>query len=121
MRCPIGLTNSPANFQRFMEYVFSDHIFVIILVYLDDLLVYSRCVGEHLDRLEVMLELLRKHGLRLKPSKCHILKPQVKYLVFVVSKEGISTDPEKKSGSPGMANPTYCKRRQRIFCILFIV
>lgn len=95
VRCPMGLTNSPATFQRFMEHVFSDHIFVTLLVYLDDLLLFSKTVGEHLEKLETVLELLRKHGLKLKPSKCHILKPEVKYLGFVVSKKGISTDPEK--------------------------
>lgn len=94
VRCPMGLSNSPATFQRFMEYVFSDQIFVTLLVYLDDL-VFARSVDEHLDRLEGMLRLLRKHGLKLKPSKCHILKPQVRYLGFVISKEGITTDPEK--------------------------
>ncbi|XP_063843977.1 uncharacterized protein LOC135090825 [Scylla paramamosain] len=80
VRCPMGLSNSPATFQRFMEYVFSDQVFVTLLVYLDDLLVFARSVDEHLDRLEGMLKLLRKHGLKLKPSKCHILKPQVRYL-----------------------------------------
>ena len=95
VRCPMGLSNSPATFQRFMEYVFSDQIFVTLLVYLDDLLVFARSVDEHLDRLEGMLKLLRKYGLKLKPSKCHILKPQVRYLGFIISKEGINTDPEK--------------------------
>ena len=95
VRCPMGLTNSPATFQRFMEHVFSDHIFVTLLVYLDDLLLFSKSLDEHFDKLELVFELLRKHGLKLKPSKCHILQPEVKYLGFIVSKEGISTDPEK--------------------------
>lgn len=97
IRCPMGLTNSPATFQRFMENVFSDHIFVTLLVYLDDLLLFSKSVDEHVERLEVVFRLLKKYGLKLKPSKCHILQPQVKYLGFVLSKEGISTDPEKIS------------------------
>lgn len=64
--CPMGLSNSPATFQRFMEHVFSDQMFVTLLVYLDDL-VFARSVDEHLVRLEGML--------KLKPSKCHILEP----------------------------------------------
>ena len=95
VRCPMGLTNSPATFQRFMEYVFTDNIFVTMLVYLDDLLIFSKDVEEHFDRLQVVFELLRKHGLKLKPSKCHLLKSQVKYLGYIISKEGVSTDPEK--------------------------
>ena len=68
-----------------MEKVFSGHIFVTLLVYLDDLLLFSKSAGEHGERLEVVFKLLRKYGLKLKLSKCHILQPQVKYLGFVVS------------------------------------
>ena len=109
VRCPMGLTNSPATFQRFMEHVFSDHIFVTLLVYLDDLLLFSKNVGEHVEKLETVLELLRKHGLKLKPSKCHILKPEVKYLGFVVSRKGISTDPEKISAVTEWPKPCTVK------------
>ncbi len=90
----MGLTNAPATFQRFMEYVFTDNIFVTMLVYLDDFLIFSRNVEEHFDRLQVVFELLRKYGLKLKPSKCY-LKSQVKYLGYIMSKEVFSTDPEK--------------------------
>lgn len=95
VRCPMGMTNSPATFQRFMEYVFSDQIFVTLLVYLDDLLVFSHSEEEHLERMGTVLGLLEKHGLKLKPSKCYLLTPQVKYLGFVISRNGIGTDPEK--------------------------
>ena len=67
----MGLSNSLATFQRFMEKVFSDHIFVTLLVYLDDLL-SSKGVDEHVEKLEVVFKLLQKYGLKLKPSKCHI-------------------------------------------------
>ena len=95
IRCPMGLTNSPATFQRFMEYVFSDYIFITLLIYLDDILVFSRTLGEHLERLETVFQRLQKYGLKLKPSKCHLLKPEVRYLGFIVSQEGIKSDPEK--------------------------
>ncbi len=91
----MGLTNAPATFLLFMEYMFTDNISVTMLVYLDDLLIFSRNVEEHFDRLQVVFELLRKYGLKLKPFKCHLLKSQVKYLGYIMSKEGVSTDPEK--------------------------
>ena len=72
IRCLMGLTNSPATFQRFMEKVLSDHIFVTLLVYLDDLL-FSKGVDEHIEKLEVVFKLSQKYGLKLKPSKCHVL------------------------------------------------
>lgn len=75
VRCAMGLTNSPATFQRFMEYVFSGYIFVTLLVYVDDLLVFAPTLGEHLNRVEQMLGLLQKHGLKLKPSMCQLLTP----------------------------------------------
>ena len=65
------------------------------LLYLDDLLLFSKGVDENVEKLEVVFKLLQRYGLKLKPSKCHILQSQVKYLGFVVSKGGISTDPEK--------------------------
>lgn len=74
LRCPMGLTNTPATFQVLMEHVFSDYIFVTLFVYLDDLdgmLLFSKSVEEHLERLEAMLGLLQKHGLKLKPSVSH--------------------------------------------------
>lgn len=69
-----------------MNYVFSDKIFVTLLVYLYDLLVFVHSVQEHLTRMEVVLGLLQKHGFKLKPSKCYILVPQIKYLGFVFAK-----------------------------------
>ena len=95
VRCPMGLTNSPATFQRFMEYVFSDYIFITLLIYLDDILVFSKTLEEHIERIETVFQRLLKYGLKLKPSKCHLLKPEVRYLGFIVSQEGIKSDPEK--------------------------
>lgn len=120
-RCPMGLSNSPATFQRFMEHVFSYQIFVTLLVYLDDLLVFAQSVDEHLDRLEGMLKLLREHWLKLKPSKCHILEPQVRYLGFVISQEGIKTDPEKIRAVQEWPTPCTVKEVRRFvaFCSFY--
>ena len=65
------------------------------LCYIDDVLVYSRTPSEHLARLELVFDRLRTAHLRLKVKKCHFFRPEVVYLGHVVSRNGISTDPEK--------------------------
>ena len=94
-RMPFGLTNAPATFQRLMSTAFGDMNFNSVLLYLDDIIVFSATVEEHVSRLSKVFTRLREHGLKLKPSKCHLLQNSVKYLGHVVSAEGISTDPDK--------------------------
>ena len=67
---PFGLTNAPATFQRLMESCMSDLYLNYCLLYLDDIVVYSRTYEEHLIRLEAVFKRLRKGGLKLKPGKC---------------------------------------------------
>lgn len=94
-RMPFGLMNAPATFQRLMNTVLGDLNLSEVLIYLDDVIVFSDSIEEHVARLKHVFHRLRKHGLKLKPSKCHLLLEQVKYLGHVVSKEGIQTDPDK--------------------------
>ena len=94
-RMPFGLTNAPATFQRLMATIFGDMNFDSVLLYLDDIIVFSATVEEHVTRLSKVFSRLREHGLKLKPSKCHLLWSSVKYLGHVVSADGISTDPDK--------------------------
>lgn len=68
-RMPMGLKNSPATFQRLMFIVFGDMNIEKLLIYLDDLIVFSKTFDEHLERLQQVFDRLRKHGLKLKPSK----------------------------------------------------
>lgn len=67
----------------------------IALIYLDDVLVYSRTFDEHLQHLRLVLERFRESGLNLKPSKCHFGQKQVNYLGHVITSEGIQPDPAK--------------------------
>ena len=94
-RMPFGLMNAPATFQRLMNTVFGDMHLSELLIYLDDVIIFSSTLEEHLKRLEHVFTRLRQHGLKLKPSKCHFLRKEVKYLGHVVSEEGVATDPEK--------------------------
>ena len=92
---PFGATNGPATFQRLMDLTMVGLNHRILLVYLDDIILMSRTVLEHLDRLVIMLDSLRAAGLKLKPNKCSLLQTSVHVLGHVVSGDGISTDPEK--------------------------
>lgn len=94
-RMPFGLCKAPATFQRLMGVVLGDLTFETLLVYLDDIIVFSSDFDTHCERLEVVFNRLRQHGLKLKPSKCHILRPKVKYLGHIISARGIQVDQEK--------------------------
>ncbi len=96
-RMPFGLCNAPATFQRLMQAIMSDLVFQMVLVYLDDVLVYSSTFEGHLVRLETVLQRLREAGLKVKVEKCHFLQSEVKFLGHVVSAQGVSTDPDKVS------------------------
>ena len=67
---PFGLTNAPATFQTLMNQILRPYIDKFVLVYLDDILVYSNSEEEHLEHLRLVLEALRKHKLYARPKKC---------------------------------------------------
>ena len=94
-RMPFGLNNAPATFQRLMQNIFRDDLLRVLLVYLDDIVVYSSTISEHLQRLEHVLLKLKENGLKIEPEKCQFFKKSVKYLGHVVSAEGVATDPAK--------------------------
>ena len=92
---PFGLCNSPATFQRLMENVMSGLTKKSCMVYIDDVLVIGQTFAEYLANLKEVFMRLQAAGLRLKSSKCFFRTNKVVYLGFVVSREGISADPEK--------------------------
>ena len=91
---PFGLCNSGATFQRLMDLVMSGLHLDICLVYLDDIVVYTRSAEEHLQRLEVVFQRLLEAGLKIKPLKCSFFRRSVSFLGHV-SEDGIETDSEK--------------------------
>ena len=96
-RMPFGLTNAPATFQRLMESCMGDLHLSYCLLYLDDIVIYSKTYEDHLVRLEAVLQKLKDAGLKLSPSKCNFLQKKIKYLGHMISEQGISVDPEKVS------------------------
>ena len=94
-RMPFGLCNAPATFQRLMESCLGDLHLQWCIIYLDDIIVFSKTPEEHIERLRGVFEKLSSAGLKLKPSKCEFFKAEINYLGHVVSKEGIRTDDKK--------------------------
>ena len=90
-----GLTNAPAVFMDLMNRVFRPYVDQFVVVFIDDILVYSKDRENHDTHLRVLLETLRKEQLYAKLSKCEFLLNEVSFLGYIVSKEGIRVDPKK--------------------------
>ena len=101
-----GLCNAGATFQRLMDLVTVGLHLEVCLVYLDDIVVYSRTEEEHLQRLGAVFARLRDAGLKLKPEKCMLFQRSVTFLGHVISAEGIATDPEKTAVVTSWPAPT---------------
>ena len=104
-RMPFGLCNAPGTFQRLMERIFGDQSLQSVLLYLDDVIVFSSSIEQHLQRLEMVLSRLQQKGLKAKLSKCHFFRKEVQYLGHRVSREGVATDPEKFSAVENWRRP----------------
>ena len=76
------------------------------IIYLDDIIVFSRTPEEHIHRLRAVFEKLKAAGLKLKSSKCDFFKKEIKYLGHVVSEQGVSTDPDKIKAVTEWPQPT---------------
>ena len=92
---PFGLTNAPATFMDLMHRVFQPYLDQFVVVFVDDILIYSEFEDEHEDHLRVVLQVLRGHQSYAKFSKCEFWLSEVKLLGHVVSTSGVSVGPEK--------------------------
>ena len=90
-----GLCNAPSTFTRLMQMTFSDILWKIVVLYLDDIICHSKTFEEQFLNLELVFERLRKAGLKLNPSKCHLFQRQVTFLGHTISEFGIGTSPSK--------------------------
>ena len=104
-RMPFGLINGPAVFHRFIDNVMSGLKWSVCMVYMDDVLVYSKTFGEHLAALEAVFARIDENGLRFKAKKCYIGVHEVKFLGHVVCRDGIKPDPDKTKAIREMPVP----------------
>ncbi|KAL5541347.1 hypothetical protein UlMin_045674 [Ulmus minor] len=92
---PFGLTNAPAAFMDLMNRVFKEFLDKFVIVFIDDILIYSKTKEEHEEHLRITLRTLEEHKLYAKFSKCEFWLDKVHFLGHVVSKDGVSVDPAK--------------------------
>ena len=85
---PFGLTNEPTSIMCTMNSIFSKYLDKFVLVFKDDILVYSKSKEEHKEHLRIVLRVLREHQLYANFSKCVFYKPQIQYLGHIISKKG---------------------------------
>ena len=76
---PFGIANVPTTFQRLMSHIFRDDILKIVIVYLDDIVIYNENMEEHLRSLDTVFAKMKARGLKLKGKKCKLFQPEVKY------------------------------------------
>ena len=94
-RMPFGLTNAPATFQRLMETCLGDLNLHWCIIYLNDIVIFSKDLANHLKKLEAVIWKLEEAGLKLKPSKCELFQWQIAYLRHMISVQGVATDEGK--------------------------
>ncbi|KAL0554344.1 hypothetical protein IC582_008263 [Cucumis melo] len=101
-----GLTNAPAVFMDLMNRVFREFLDTFVIVFIDDILIYSKTEAEHEEHLRMVLQTLRDNKLYAKFSKCEFWLKQVSFLGHVVSKAGVSVDPAKIEAVTGWTRPS---------------
>ena len=105
-RMPFRLTNAPATFQRLMETCLGDLNLHWCIIYLDDIVIFSKDLASHLVRFKAVFQKLEVPGLKFKPSKCELFWRQLAYLGHVISAKGVITDEGKVKAIRDWPTPT---------------
>ena len=104
-RMPFGLRNGPSIFQRVMQGILSQYLWLFCLVYIDDIVVYSKSYEDHIEHLDLVLGAIEKAGITLSPSKCHLFYGSILLLGHKVSRLGLSTHLEKVNAILDLERP----------------
>ena len=115
---PIGLCNAPAAFQRWINRTLHQFVDICCIVYLDDVLIYSKDKEQHIRDVRSVLRAIRNSGIRIKPGKCEFHATETEYLGFIIGRDGIKVDPIKTAAIWEWAKPTKVKEVQKLmgFC-----
>lgn len=113
-RMPFGLSNSPATWQRFIDLVIAHDLEPFVFVYLDDIVIVTPDFETHLKIIEEVFSRLRNAGLTVSRDKCQFCKPELKYLGYIVDRNGLHVDPEKVQAILQIPSPTNVGEVRRI-------
>jgi hypothetical protein len=103
---PFGLTNAPAAFQYTMNSILEAFLQKFVIVFMDDILIYSSSMEDHVQHLRQVFTVLRTHQFYVKLSKCAFAQHELEYLGHIISSEGVSTDPKKTQAMVDWPTPT---------------
>ena len=112
-RMPFGLISAPSTFMRAINRVLSPVLGRHAIAYLDDIVVYSNTLQEHLEHLSETLSLMQTAGFRLNRKKCSLAAPEIRFLGFRINREGVAPEPEKVASIAKMPPPTNVKGVRR--------
>ena len=109
-----GLTNAPAIFMDYMNRIFRPYLDKFVVVFIDDILIYSKNEKEHEEHLRIVLQILKEKKLFAKLSKCEFWLSEVKFLGHVISQEGVAVDPSKVKAVLNWERPKTVKKFLRL-------
>lgn len=109
-RMPFGLKNAPATFQRLINSVLKDHINKICVVYLDDILIFSTSLQEHIVNINKIFDKLRIANLKIQIDKCNFFSKETEYLGHLLTTEGVKPNPKKIADITQLKLPTTQKQ-----------
>jgi len=110
---PFGLRNAPATFQSFINSILRPYLEKFVILYLDDILIFSDSLENHINHVRTILKTLLDNNLYAKLKKCEFHQSKVEFLGHVLSGQGISTDPKKIKSMEEWHTPTCVKDVQR--------
>jgi len=117
----IGDCNAPATYQALMNYIFSLYISQFMEVYLDDIVIYSETLEEHIEHVKLVLDMLHREKLDLSPKKLYFLCKEMKVLGRVIDDEDIHMDPDKVDALIHWKMPTNCNLLHGFLVLLVIL
>ncbi|XP_067620077.1 uncharacterized protein [Eurosta solidaginis] len=115
---PFGLHSAPATFQRALDHVIGPELEPYAFAYLDDIIITSKTLEEHIRHLAEVFQRLRGANLKINPEKCEFFKKSLKYLGHVVSEEGIHTDPDKIAAIKELTPPNNLRELRRFLGVV---
>lgn len=113
-RCPMGLKNTPAHFQRHMDVMLDDYLWSIALAYIDDICIYSDTIEDHMTHLSLVFKRLKDHGHSIRLDKCSFFQVEADWLGYHVTSNGLQPQSRHVQGLENLAPPTNAKELKAV-------